>query len=83
MSASWHVLVTMLIVVAVLPDLNEASVCYSDWKRCLPSSSGRTAVSWTKCNDRCQELRHSGGRCVSVPSPCWFVKGNVLRCRCY
>ena len=79
-------LVTLVVVfIVVVPDGSEAFIagCWSDWNReCSKWSLWGTGRLWADCDSRCKQLGTSGGRCVEVPSTCWFIKGKVLKCKC-
>ncbi|XP_078379947.1 hydramacin-1-like [Oculina patagonica] len=56
--------------------------CYKTWSRCSRWSRWATGKLWKNCNDRCIELRYSGGRCQYCPSNCW-MSSKAWQCRCY
>jgi len=72
------------VVLVVVPDGSEAFIagCWKDWSRCSKWSSWLTGKFWPDCNSHCKNMGLSGGKCVEVPSTCYFVRGTVLQCQC-
>ncbi|KAH9502865.1 hypothetical protein Btru_074669 [Bulinus truncatus] len=57
--------------------------CWDTWSRCSQWSSFATGILWHSCDERCKQLKRSGGNCVLSPTNCPIVSNKTYQCQCY